>query len=236
MQKASISMSWTPGVEPEDAQVLISTIEEVYTNLRTLLGKPGQYDPLPTVRVFGAWAIPSIPSGSAYSNIEWYLNRSLDDRKMTVIASRYLDTVRCEPWQATNPHFDLAMTDYPLINDIDKMEDRIDVMGMSQPGLVSLISAHPFDMIADKSLRHIALRHNCAHYLGRLLDIPSITNRSDLHNRDGALYCPNTCAMRYTVSAEAALEFGRQEEDDLFCPQCQRDLLGQIVAFHYGVN
>jgi hypothetical protein len=236
MQKAFISMSWTPGVDSEDAQVLISTLEETYISLRKLLGRPGQFDPLPTVRVFGAWAIPSIPAGTAYSNVEWYLNRSLDDRKESVLASRYLETVRCEPWQASNPHFDLAMTDYPVVNDVEAIANRVDVLGMSQPGLVSLITAHPFELLVDKESHRMALRHSCAHYLGRLLDIPSMAHRSDLQKRNEVLFCPNVCAMRFTESAQQALEYGRQESDDLYCPQCQKDLLGQIVAFHYGVN
>src|SRR5690242_18707666 len=129
MQRSFISMTWTPGVDPEDAQVFIRTIEDIYTLLRPHLGSPGQFDPLPVVRIFGAWAIPNVPAGSAYGSVEWYIKHSMDDSQEKVLASRYLETVILEPWQSSSPHFDLALTELPLTDDLDKAKDLPDALG-----------------------------------------------------------------------------------------------------------
>lgn len=232
-------MSWTPGVDAEDAQVLIRTIEDIYTALRPHFGVPGQFDPLPVVRIFGAWAIPSLPQGAAYANVEWYINRSLDDTHKAILASRYLQTVILEPWQATSPHFDLALTDLPLTDDVSGALPLTMALGMSQPGLLSLISSRPFQEIDNPELRKLALRHIYAHYFGRLLDVPR-TSRSggDVLEHLGSLYCANTCAMRYTDTSTLALSFAQQEMSSglLYCPTCQKDLAAQVAAFHFGQN
>src|SRR5574341_2621226 len=93
MMRSYISITWTPGVDIRDAQILGRAIEDIFSLVRPQFGPiPGQFDPLPVVRVFGAWAIPAMPGGSPYSNIEWYVNRSLADNREDILASRYLDT------------------------------------------------------------------------------------------------------------------------------------------------
>ncbi len=238
MQRSFISMTWTPGVDPEDAQSLIRTIEDIYALLRRHLGKPGQFDPLPVVRIFGAWAIPNLPDGSAYPNVQWYINRSLDDNGANILASRYVETVVLEPWQSTSPHFDYALTELPVTDDLDRGKVFPDVIGMSRPGLISLISSHPFQGITSPDLRRLALRHTYAHYFGRLLDAPRLGRTHNVLQHLGNTYCSDTCAMRFTDTPTLALSFARQEMDrgDLLCEQCQKDIVAQITAIHYGVN
>jgi hypothetical protein len=238
MQRSFISMTWTPGVDPDDAQVFIRTIEDIYTLLRPLLGAPGQFDPLPVVRIFGAWAIPSIPQGAVYGSVEWYVKRSMDDQQQHILASRYLETVILEPWQSTSPHFDLALTELPVTDDLARSAAASGALGMNRPGLISLVSLHPFQSIESPDLRRLALRHTCAHYFGRLLDAPRRTRSDDVLEYDGNLYCANTCALRLTDTSTLALSFARQEMEGgaLFCPACQKDIVAQIASFHYGLN
>jgi hypothetical protein len=118
MQRSFISVTWTPGVDAEDAQVLIRTIEEVYRLLRPHFGAPGQFDPLPAVHIFGAWTKPEVPQTSAYANVEWYIAHSLDETHRSIMASRYLEAVELEPCQSSSPHLDLAVTELPLIDDL----------------------------------------------------------------------------------------------------------------------
>jgi len=237
MQRSFISMTWTPEVDPEDAQAFIRTIEDIYALLRPHFGKPGQFDPLPVVRIFGAWAIPSVPQGAAYSNVEWYVSRSLDDSGRKILGSRYLETVRLEPWQATSPHFDLALTNLSLTDDLDK-QPVADALGMNRPGLISLVSSRPFDSIASPDLRRLALRHIYAHYFGRLLDIPRRGRASGVLEYQGQVYCSGSCAMRYTDTPTLALSFARQEMEQgaVYCEACQKDIVAQIAGFHYGLN
>ena len=238
MQRSFISMTWTPGVDPEDTHVFIRTIEDIYTLLRPHLGSPGQFDPLPVVRIFGAWAINNVPPGSAYASVEWYIQHSMDDRRERVLASRYLETVMLEPWQSSSPHFDLALTELPLTDDLPGASPAADALGMNRPGLISLVSSHPFQTIESPDLRRLALRHTFAHYFGRLLDAPRLSRSGDVLMHDKLMYCSNTCALRYTDTPTLALSFARQEQDDgaLFCESCQKDIVAQIAGFHYGLN
>jgi len=237
MQRSFISMTWTPGVDPEDTQIFIRTIEDIYVMLKRHLGKPGQFDPLPIIRIFGAWAIPTVPQGAAYSNIEWYVNRSMDDTGKRILASRYLETVRLEPWQASNPHFDLALTDFQIVNDLKDPIASASAPGPNRPGLISLISCHSFKDIESPDLRRLALRHTYAHFFGRLMEAPR-RSRKDIIEHEDRLYCANTCAMRYTDTPTLALSFARQEmeQGELYCEACQKDMVAQIAGFHYGLN
>ena len=230
-------MTWTPGVDPEDAQTFIRTVEDIYTLLRPHFGKPGQFDPLPVVRIFGAWAIQGVPRGAAYSTVEWYVGRSMDDTGSRILGSRYLETVRLEPWQATSPHFDLALTDLELTDDLGA-NDVPNALGMNRPGLISLVSSHPFEEITSPDLRRLALRHTYAHYFGRLLDAPRRGRTDHVLDHMGHAYCTNTCAMRYTDTPTLALSFARQEMEQgaMFCESCQKDIVAQITGFHYGLN
>lgn len=239
MMRSYISITWTPGVDIRDAQILGRAIEDIFSLVRPQFGPiPGQFDPLPVVRVFGAWAIPAMPGGSPYSNIEWYVNRSLADNREDILASRYLDTVILEPWQGTSPHFDLALTDLSITDDVGQRQPTEGALGFSRRGLISLISTRPFEVIGNYSHRGLALQHTCAHYIGRLFDAPRISRRGDISEQDGDLYCANTCAMRYTETPYQALIFAREEarQEAVFCRACQVDIAAQITAFHYGLN
>jgi len=189
------------------------------------------------VRIFGAWAIQSVPQGTAYSNVEWYVNRSLDDTGSKILGSRYLETVRLEPWQAISPHFDLALTNLSITDDLDGASIR-DALGMNRPGLISLVSSHPFDSIGSPDLRRLALRHTYAHYFGRLLDAPRKNRASGVLEHLGQTYCANNCALRFTDTPTLALSFARQELEQgaMFCEKCQKDIVAQITGFHYGLN
>lgn len=238
MHRSFISMTWTPGVDAEDAQVLLHAVEDIYATLRPRFGVPGQFDPLPVVRIFGAWALSSSPQDAAYANVEWYVTKSLDDACQSILASRYLEATILEPWQATNPHFDLALTDLPITDDLASRPPASQVLGMSRPGFLSLISSRPFQSIDDPDLRKLALRHTYAHYFGRLLDVPRTVKRKDVFEHLGGLYCVNNCALRFTDTPTLALSFAQQElaSDLIFCEACQKDLVAQIAGFHFGVN
>lgn len=244
MNRTFISMTWTPGVDEEDAQVMIRTIEDIYALLRRHFGKPGQFDPLPTVRVFGSWAIPSAPQNSAYADVNWYVARSLDPARGQIVASRYLDTVIKEPWQATSPHFDLAMTEWNVLDDLSPDHREADIqpdantLGATRPGLMSLVSTHALDEIDSAELRKLALRHMVAHYFGTLLGVPSTRRTEDVVMHTGRHFCANTCAMRFTDTPTLALGFAQQElaAGAIYCEACQRDLASQIAGFHFGMN
>jgi hypothetical protein len=248
MHRAFISMTWTPGVEEEDARVMIRAIEDIYEQVRTQFGRPGQFDPLPVVRIFGAWVIPGMPPNAAYSNVNWYVDHSLDDTRSRIQGSRYLEMVKLEPWQSTSPHFDLAMTDLKLVDDLTpemrqqkSMEAKLppdSALHVNQPGLFSLISTYPFYSIESSDLRHLAIRHIVAHAFGRLMNVPRRTRKDATVDHLGGCYCTNNCAMRYTDTTTLAMSFAQQElaSGAMYCKECIKDLASQVTGFYYGMS
>jgi hypothetical protein len=238
MRRSFISITWTPGVEIEDAQAMIRTVEDVYGILRRSFGEPGQFDPLPIVRVFGSWSIPACPPHAPYSSMEWFLSHSLDRSGARISAARFLENVRLEPWQANNPHLDLCMTERAVVDDRVPTGPAAEVIGVSRRALASLISLSPLDSIANPDLRRLAIRHVVAHFFGLLFDVPYVTRTEHIAERGGGLFCTGECAMRYTESPRTALAYAQQQaaSNQIFCEACQRDLLAQVVGFHYGLN
>ncbi len=238
MRRTFISVAWTPGVDPNDAGLLVRTIEDIYDLLRAHFGRPGQFDPLPLVRVFGDWVIPNMPPDAVYSSMEWYALRSMDDSRERILTSRYIRTVQLEPWQASYPHLDLCLTDRPVHDDLPGARPHAETLGFSQRGLVSLISTHPLTAIDSPMLRQLGLRHLFAHYIGQMLDAPDPARADHLAEQDGDPYCDQTCALRHTRTTEDAVRFGQQQASRgvIYCQLCQRDLVARLMGFHYGVN
>ncbi len=243
MRRTYISITWTTDAHPRDARLLVRTVEDVFDLLRKHFGKPGQFDPLPAARVFGSWQIPAAPNWTPYRDVDWYTARCMDDQGANILASRYLRTVELEPWQASNPHFDLSLTDLPLVDDRseggatgDDVDDRR-AMGFSRRGLVSLISSHWLAEIADETMRDLALRHLVAHYLGQMFDAPR-ENGERIIRRSGQPYCTEVCALRFTSTPQQAMAYGRQQAMSgvVYCEACQRDLVARITGYHLGLN
>lgn len=238
MKRTFISVTWTPGVDIRDAQILGRTLEDIYRLLRPQFGPiPGQFDPLPTINVFGAWSLPDIPKTAAYANIHFYVKRAITDDGKHLLASRYLETVTLEPWQATSPHFDLIVTEFSVINDVEHTPPQVGVMGFSRQGMVSLISTKPLNTIPSVE-RAMTLQHIYAHYIGQMFDVPRISRQTGVERVHDRMYCTNSCAMRYTQSASQAVAFAREEtvQNVLYCPTCQGDIAAQVTSFHYGLN
>ncbi len=239
MRRTYVSMTWTPGVDQNSARLLLQTIEDIYELVRRHLGTPGQFDPLPSIRVFGAWAIPSSPPGTPYADIDWMIRRSLDDDRDHILATRFVETVTLEPWQATHPHFDLCLTELPVHDDRPTGTARAEeVIGISHRGMLSLVSTRQFDVIESESLRQLAMQHTFANHIGMLFDIPDSAREDIAISEDGNVYCTNQCAMRYTGTPQKALAFARQEivSGVIYCEACQHDLIARIIGYHLGPN
>lgn len=237
MHRSYVSVTWTAGTRAGDAHALIEAVEEAFDVVRGELGRPGQFDPLPTLRLFGAWTIPDAPPHAPYRSIEWLTARCLDESGRAVRGDRYLESVRLEPWQSTLPHFDLCLTSLPLVAG-PGVPGSGPLLGVCRRGMASMISIHMLGKMGSKAWRNAARLHLFAHFLGQLFDLPDPRRGESLVEHDGAVYCTQTCAMRHTASVLQALDYG-QEEAGLatpYCAACQRDLTARLVGYHYGLN
>ncbi|NLH08247.1 MAG: hypothetical protein GX484_11655 [Chloroflexi bacterium] len=238
MRRSFVSVTWTPDVDPAAAELLIPVVEDVYDLLRPHFGKPGQFDPLPQVRVFGAWELTGVPEKAAYRDMLWFARHSLDDEHRYILASRYIRIVMLEPWQGTHPHLDLALTAMPILDDRPGPSLGKQTLGASRRALVSLISTQRLRQIESPTLRQLAMRHVFQHYMGQMFNAPDPLRGKALTMINDEAYCTNVCAMRYTPTAKEALAYGQEQASQaiIYCDDCQRDLVARITGFHYGVN
>jgi predicted Zn-dependent protease len=163
------------------------------------------------IRPFGTWIIPSIKQGDPYWGTHWYIDTALDARHQHVVAARFLELVRREPFQQQNPHFDVAVLDMELA------EEGRAVLASALPGTATVISVHRLrEAIRDERRRLEALKRLVVHNFGHVLGIED---------------CRELCVMRHAETAEALLERMGEEKATgvLFCPECRARVLRAVM-------
>ena len=200
--KSFISLTWTEDVSDREAKVLIHTVAETLIRIGERVGPWLESSALPSVRPFGDWVILQMPRGSAYSSVDWYLDRCHTSDGKRIDGPAYLRLVELEPWQSSTPHFDVAL----VAKDLADAEGRSE-LNMALPGLAAVASMHrlhrsdrglraPRELVYER-LAKVAL-HETAHALGLT------------HCRQ------DQCLMRFSPSLERLDELRLS-----FCPRCE---------------
>jgi len=231
--KTFISLTWTEGISDGEAKVLIHTVAEVVTRMDKRVGLWFQSQAVPSVRLFGDWVILMMPRGSAYSSVDWYLDRCHSVDSQCIDGPAYLRLVELEPWQSSTPHFDVALID----QDVTDAEGQ-SVLNLALPGLATVASAYYVRRLGSEEARVLGLRHLVAHALGRTLGIPLPTRSTHVAVHGDDLYCANRCAMRPCIHLHDLLEYGMEGagQPSLYCDACERDLEAVLIGSHYGLN
>jgi hypothetical protein len=162
----SISIMWAEGVTEAEAATVVNTVKQVVQVMYDLCFKAGVGLSPTAIRPFGTWVMPSIPAGDPYSGTHWYIQTAYDQARDQVLAPRFLELVKQEPWQIANPHFDVAVLD------LDLTEGSGSVLGSVLPGTATVISVHRLRAIQPQEQRLRALRRLVVHNFGHVLEIP----------------------------------------------------------------
>lgn len=231
--KTFISLTWTEGINDHEARVLVNAVVEIVVQVGQRIGPWFQSQALPTIRPFGDWVILSMPRGSAYSSVDWYLDHCHTPDGKRIDGPAYLRLVEVEPWQSTTPHFDLALVADDLVGADGQSE-----LNCALSGLAAVISAYHVRHLASREAQMLALRHLTAHGLGRAAGIPQPTRPMDVMVLGNDVYCSNQCAMRPCLQLRHLLEYAMEgaSQPSLYCEACQRDLEGILIGSHYGLN
>jgi len=223
----SFSIMWAEGVTDGEAATVVSAVKELVKLVYDVCTKAGVPLSPTTIRPFGTWVIPSQPAGSPYSSIHWYVDTAYDRRLDQVVAGRFLELVKQEPWQQERPHFDVAVLD----RDLTERDGRSGfVLASSLPGTATVISVHRLRELDERRTRAMALRRLVVHNLGHVLEIPSarrpgITAGAERH-------CPELCAMRPAATVDQFVLLAREEADRgvVLCASCRQELLHKLMA------
>ena len=193
------------------------------------------------LRPFGTWVIPTLPKGSPYWSILWYVQQSLDEQTGQVYGPRFLEVVRDEPWQQAGPHYDVVIVRADLLDEPVRNlggAGQPHVFSSVAPDLAAVLSVHRLRAIDDADDRQRALRHLAINVFGHVLDLPGRERTENARIVDGTRSCTNQCALRHAPDVPALVELAREEHATrtIFCDQCTDDLLDKIVATHFSSN
>lgn len=230
-----VSIMWTQGVDTAEAELAVLAVRDFLRDVYSICSQVGLALPSVTIRPFGTWYIPSIPDGSPYSGTRWYAEASLDAQRLQVIGSRFLELVRDEPWQKSNPHWDVAIIDWDLGDPSSPfMDDRGQpfALGMAIPDLATVVSVHRLRGLVRSDERARALRQLVLHQFGRVIGLPSRSRHEDVKRIGDGRYCAYPCVMQYVRSVGQIARDARPEKDNAgtgLCLQCRRDIIELMV-------
>jgi predicted Zn-dependent protease len=213
-----VSIMWAEGVSETEARTAVQTVRELLKVIYDVALKAGVAIGPTAIRPFGTWIIPSIKQGDPYWGTHWYIDTALDAGRQQVVAARFLELVRREPFQQQNPHFDVAVLD------MDLAEQGRSVLGSALPGTATVISVHRLrETIHDERRRLEALRRLVVHNFGHVLGIED---------------CRELCVMRHADSVDALLERMAEEKATgiLFCPECRSRMLRAVMLQRVVLN
>ncbi|HEY3110365.1 MAG TPA: hypothetical protein VGL23_16510 [Chloroflexota bacterium] len=227
----SISIMWAEGVTDVEAATVVNAIKQVVQVMYDLCYRAGVGLSPTAIRPFGTWVMPSIPAGDPYSGAQWYIETAYDQALGQVLAPRFLELVRQEPWQIASPHFDVAVLDRDLT------EGSGSVMGSVLPGTATVISVHRLRELADQDARLAALRRLVVHNFGHVLDIPR-EGRLGVIDVGRERHCTSVCAMRDASGVEELVAMAREEiaRGHVLCEECRADLVRAVLVQRLSRN
>jgi hypothetical protein len=233
----SLSMTWTSKVDLLEIRFALAAVQEVLGRLQNLAFYRGWLDAAPDVNVYGDWYIPSMPEDADYQSLQWYVEQTYDRRRDGVSGKRFLELVVNEPWQRTNPHFDLCLVGEPFV-DLATEGGALDALALLAPGEATVISLAPLRAIEEQQMRLFAVRRIVAHQLGHLLDIPRSGRDHALESESGERHCVNLCAMSLATDMEGLVQLALAELDEeiLLCDECWEDAVCRMTDDYFGIN
>ena len=235
-----ISLTWSEGVSEQESDISTEAISQV---LRWLyLRHPTvTTDPPIQIRPLGNWVIPALVPDKPYWGIQWYIDSSYNDELRKVIAPRFLELVRQEPWQRADPHFDLTLlhqdlTDFPA--PLARLRPDRYTLGSSLPGTAAILSFYRLHGLSDEYTRQLSVARLVRHHLGHVLAVPNLTRQEHVSRLGLELHCTNACVMRHAASVTQLAGFALQESEMgwPFCDLCTRELHSVIVRHAQNWN
>jgi hypothetical protein len=242
-----ITILWSDGISETDAKESIGTMREFLRFLQDVaLEQDIGLSPI-VLRPFGDWVLQGPTGVSAYHSFRWYWESSLDQESGQVSAAMFIEIVRYEPWQQTEPHLDLVLLHSDLRDDLKEADGGYSsVFACSEPDLVSVISTHHLAQIADQELRNKCLRSLVRHNFGRLIGLPN-GFQDAVKSQSGELKpsadppsrtCATPCIMYEAQSIDDLMAVATTDEDEglSLCRWCQETVRSIVFRLHFSPN
>lgn len=235
-----VSIMWSQGVDPAEAELAVSAVR-AFVRQWHALGQSAGLALRPTaIRPFGTWYIPTIERGQPYWGTNWYVDSSFDPNRRQIIGERFLELVRDEPWQQSQPHWDVAVVEHDLIDRVTSPPEgrAAFALGAALPEVAAVISVFRLRAIVGADRRQAALRRLVLHHFGRVVGLPASTRTEEIEEIDGTRFCANRCIMHRVSTIEQLVRSAEQDGSEAIglCPRCQHDLIALSLRRALSLN
>ncbi len=224
-----------------EAKVVIEGVAKAVEATLTIAARAGIGLGKPEIRPFGTWYIPQIEEGSPYWSTLWYVSQSLDESTNSIAGPRFIDTIRQEPWQQANAHYDVAILDYDLLDEPEVMasdQHSSYALSSTERDLAAVISVSKLRGISDDDAFRRSLIRLTAHSFGHIFEGPSTDRPKSAVRTFGDIHCSNTCVMRHAGLVGDLLDLSLDEHEAkvLFCEECEQDILEHSIKNHFSLS
>lgn len=153
-----------------------------------------------------------------FNSVDWYVVQSLHTQRNQLNAQHLLALFACEPWQDSEKHLDIFLTNRDLY-----VEGTNYVLGLAIQGIGAVISTNRFLALSD-SLRKECLKtlsmHEMGHVLGIVPDYREIAVTESLGK-----HCQNKCLMRQGLNVQEWIIMTQERlQGYKLCDLCRNDL------------
>lgn len=154
-------------------------------------------------------------------SIDWYLAmaKKASARNNQINAGRFLDLLELEPWQDSNPHFDVAV----IKSDMYAGESSF-CIGLARKEVATIISINRFLSLPPKEMLE-CIKTETIHEIGHVFGLVPEARTNNVEESLGK-HCTNRCVMRQGL--RLPVDWQRITRDRLqygsLCGICQKDL------------
>lgn len=241
-----ICVLWSDGVSKAEAHESIKAMRDFLRYFQDVAAEQAIGLAPIVLRPYGNWILKGSSGQEAYHSFRWYWESSLDQCTGQVSAATFIETVRYEPWQFTDPHLDLVLLHTELLNDTEEDTTKFpSVFACTEPGLVTVISIRHLSNIADPELRLKCLRSLVIHNFGRLVGLPEGLQSAPGTSPPAAPVasqvtkrpCAMPCIMYEAQSVDELMAVATMDDEDLILCDACRDVMRSIVFnLHFSTN
>lgn len=231
-----LSLMWSEDVRDIEAGLAVHVVQELISALYRRHWPLGLISPPVSVRAFGTWVLEGASEGCSYGSAQWYVEQSYEPSVDKIVGSRFLSLVEAEPWQQSDPHYDLAVVARDLIASDETLSDAPDsfVLGAALPGMAAVISTYRLRRILGIHEWQLAMRRLVLHFLGHVMGLPA----GRYAGSEAPHHCANLCVMRDAHDAREMVRLAMEEEQAAvtFCGECSERMKGIIMGHHFHLS
>jgi predicted Zn-dependent protease len=168
----------------------------------------------------GAGWLVNVNHLTEWNSVDWYVRYAeQQSRKGQLHGGKLLQLLYSEPWQESQPHYDIMVTSRDIYDD-----DCSFCIGLAIHGFGTIISTSRFRVLSDQDAYDCVVTETM-HEVGHVFGLVPGTRTTNVEMSLG-LHCTNRCIMRQglRVPYDWQVITADRLQGHEFCADCRRDL------------